>query len=190
MALLLLIRGGAYTTREILDTLTYINYSESYRRLRGLPTRIPKHPLLDRLIKKQIPGEPLTRPSISKLLYKLKKEGLIAKKTSSNNWKTTAIGNKIATYLAEKLADKPRYQPEKSLEIKIVAFDVPESIRRKRAWLRAALICLGFQMLQKSVWIGKNIIPEEFLLDLEKRNILSYVHIFAVTRQGTIKQIS
>ena len=44
-------------------------------------------------------------------------------------------------------------------------------------------------MLQKSVWIGKTILPEELLDDLERLNLLSYVEIFAITKTGTIKQL-
>jgi len=45
---------------------------------------------------------------------------------------------------------------------------------------------LGFTMLQKSLWIGSNKIPEEFIEDLKEWKIIEYVHIFEVTKKGTL----
>ena len=75
-------------------------------------------------------------------------------------------------------------------KIKIITFDIPERERWKRAWLREALMFLGFSMLHKSVWVGKNKIPEQFLEDLRDMNLIKYTHILEVSASGTLKEIS
>ena len=69
-------------------------------------------------------------------------------------------------------------------------FDIPEKEKWKRVWLREVLGLCGFKMLQRSVWAGKNKIPEEFLADLRNFNMLEYVHIFEVSKKGTLKEIA
>jgi len=44
-------------------------------------------------------------------------------------------------------------------------------------------------MLQKSVWLGKNKLPEEFLKALAELDLIDFVHIFKIGRAGTIKKL-
>ena len=44
-------------------------------------------------------------------------------------------------------------------------------------------------MIHKSVWIGKEKIPQELIIDLEELKILNFVEIFEVTKQGTLKKV-
>jgi DNA-binding transcriptional regulator PaaX len=71
-------------------------------------------------------------------------------------------------------------------ELKVIDFDIPELERRKRDWLRVSLMNLGFEMLQKSVWVGNTDLPEEFILSLNNLEILSHLHMFIVKEMGTI----
>lgn len=74
-------------------------------------------------------------------------------------------------------------------KLKIFAYDIPEREKQKRAWLREVLRLLGFRMLQKSLWIGKSKIPEGFLQDLRKKEIMDHVHIFEISKTGTLKEL-
>jgi len=47
---------------------------------------------------------------------------------------------------------------------------------------------LEFKMLQKSVVIGNNLIPPDFIKDLQKINILNQVKIFSVVETGNIQE--
>ena len=80
-----------------------------------------------------------------------------------------------------------RYESGADTSLKIIAFDIPEAYRGKRDWLREALRCLGFRLLQRSVWYGKRKIPESFLRDLRKHGLLRYVHIFLIEKAGTVR---
>ncbi|MFA6494758.1 MAG: hypothetical protein WC246_00095 [Candidatus Paceibacterota bacterium] len=69
----------------------------------------------------------------------------------------------------------------------LIVFDIPEGKRDKRAWLRATLITMEFIMIQKSVWMGKLILPRSFIDDLREQEIHTYVQILEITKRGTIE---
>ena len=160
-------------TAEILD-IFLSNHHSSYRKARRLLYSIE-------------------RQRFYALLTKLKSQNLIEKQMSSGKekhtlWKITATGLKKLNWLQK----KPRkdYEITADDKLKIVVFDIPEKEKWKRVWLREVLGLCGFKMLQRSVWAGKNKIPEEFLVDLLNFNMLEYVHIFEVSKKGTLKEIA
>ena len=68
----------------------------------------------------------------------------------------------------------------------VVIFDIPESDRKKRDRLRGILEILGFECLQKSVWIGPAPIPKEFVEYLSQRQILRYIKFFKVEEKDIV----
>lgn len=70
---------------------------------------------------------------------------------------------------------------------RLVTFDVPEKEYKKRDWLRAELLAFEFKPLQKSVYIGNRPLPEEFIKDLEVRQLGNCVHILSIEKEGTTK---
>lgn len=130
------------------------------------------------------------RCRLSDMLYRLKKDGLIAIQ-DKNNQKTfsiTEFGKEtLLKLLSRKLLPNNQYKKEFEKEFKIIIFDIPEKEHRKRWWLRSVLKNLGFRILQKSVWIGKSKIPEELILDFKKLNILPYVEIFTIKKMGSLR---
>ncbi len=129
------------------------------------------------------------------LLYHLRKEGLVleCKKDKSCFFKITSKGKEILEGLRLKKANAlpaTKYRTESDNLLKIVIFDIPEKERRKRDWLRSVLKNLEFNMLQKSVWAGRIKLPQDFLTDLNRLNLLSYVEIFAISRTGSLKQLT
>ncbi|MCX8015960.1 MAG: helix-turn-helix transcriptional regulator [Patescibacteria group bacterium] len=125
------------------------------------------------------------------LLNRLEKQGFIIKKKDKtqkkNLWLLTPAGRKKAKMLIAQTNFLFDYPHENDGKLRIIIFDIPEKERFKRNWLRAILTYLDFKMLQKSVWIGTNKIPERFIYDLKKFNVLPYVHIFEVSQSGTIE---
>jgi len=126
------------------------------------------------------------------LIYKLKEDGLITKegfkKISLTN-KGKDLLKKLLFRSKRSLPSPKRYKKENINKIIVVTFDVPEKERRKRKWLTSVLTNLNFNLIQKSVWIGKTRLPEEFLSDLRNLKMLGYVEIFEITRSGSLKQI-
>ncbi len=125
------------------------------------------------------------------LLSKMRHEGLIKKEKFENGkiWELTKKGfnhlEKISGFPGIVLPQK-KYKKEKSNDLTLIVFDIPEKYKYKRAWLRKYLIDLGFQILQKSVWIGKYEIPEDFLYDLKDLNLLDNMHILKVNKTGSL----
>lgn len=152
-------------------------YGESYRKLKNLAYAKP-HFTID--FKSKV--------AFWSLLSKLKREGLIAE-----NQKGKLVISSIGKQYLEERSPIPYWfkiyrvvvNPDKNALILIV-FDVPEIERIKRDWLRYQLDILGFRMLQQSVWWGNNLLPKNFIQDLEKYKILPYIHIFKVDKKGTI----
>lgn len=187
LAILELVQFSASLAGDILDAITYHGYNASYKRLRGIPTIAPQRkPILQKKI-----SQIQERQRISKLLYKLKSEGLIKERLRDGEriLEITDRGEKKIHLLRASRDAKPRYDTHPSNDLKIIIFDVPESERVKRFWLREALRNLNFKMLQKSVWAGKVVVPEDFFDDLRARSLLPFVEIFAVTKSGTLKQL-
>lgn len=134
------------------------------------------------------------RVRFNDLLYRLRKDGLIEeeKKGGASRVELTVRGEKYLKNLRlKKLPALPntQYEHRKDDALKIVIFDIPERERRKRVWLRLALGNLKFNMLQRSVWVGKTKLPERFLTDLGKLNMLPYVEIFTVSGGGSLKRV-
>lgn len=129
------------------------------------------------------------------MIYNLHKQGLVQKSQQDDKTflRITPEGKRKKRQLEKAIAriipTKP-YPIEKGNEFIIVSFDIPETEKDKRNWLRSVLKNLGLQMLQKSVWIGKIKIPPELLSDLRRHQLLQFVEIFSVGKTGTIKHLA
>ena len=139
--------------------------------------------------------EKLLQRKFRKTISKLEQDGLIEKYERENDtfFKITKSGkNKLAALklLKENFPSTDKYKKEESKNSIIVTFDIPESLRHKRAWVREVLKRLGFTMVQQSVWMGKIKIPQIFLDDLRNTRILKYVVIFEVSRAGNLEKIT
>ena len=121
-------------------------------------------------------------------LYRLKKKGL-----AENNNKVWSITQKGKEYLKNQFSEKlpklklirakGKVSQKKNM---IIIFDIPETERRKRDWLREALGVLNFSQLQKSVWIGPAPLPKDFLDSLDKIKIISYLRFFKATEEDVV----
>jgi len=190
--ILAILESAVFTTADLIDVFTS-SYSESYRKARRLMLYSPSHrkSLVDSLQNAYQENQ-----RFYNLLYRLRKDGLIKKNKDNNKrkacWLITKKGKEKIKELKEskeKNIPKKDYRIEKDYNLKIVIFDIPEKHRRKRNWLRENLIRLEFSMLQKSVWIGKTKLPQEFIRDIKELEILPYVEIFSVNKTGSIKQL-
>ena len=127
-------------------------------------------------------------------MYHLRKEGLVENIGKDNGMfiKLTSSGKKLLHKLRrrkEQSLPESKYPIQEKDELKIIIFDIPEAEKRKRAWLRSVLRNLEFTMIQKSVWSGKTKLPQEFISQLHKLNLLSYVEIFTISKTGSLKKL-
>jgi len=128
------------------------------------------------------------------MAFRLKKDGLIVEQTEHGRSRPllTKKGREKMRNLAKRqsmsLPEFPR-RTETAAVYTIVAFDIPEDQRLKRDWLREALRRLGFTMIQKSVWIGRAIVPRQFLDDLHALQLAEYIEIFEISKKGSLAHI-
>lgn len=135
--------------------------------------------------------EPVSDRSISAIVSRLQREGLI-ERNPSGLIKLLTKGRRYLRNLRskkllpshQKLQDK---KTKKGVFNTIVLYDIPEKQRRSRDWLRIELVALNFFQLQKSVWVGSGRLPEEFPQQLEKLGILKHVHVFTIQKRGTLE---
>lgn len=131
------------------------------------------------------------RHKLYSMLYKLQKQGLIEKdkKNDKTFWIITDVGKKkLEKFKNAFCLPRRNYKKERDDCFNIVIFDIPEKEKFKRKWIRRHLLLLDFSMLQKSVWIGKNKLPKDFLNDLSYFGLIDFVHIFRANKLGTIKE--
>ena len=183
-AVLEALKEGSFATLELLD-LFFGAYQRSYKSaLRIEEYKRPKKQTWEDLKNEE-------RQVFYTLICKLKREGFVLKKQSKfgSLWNVTQKGLQKLNLLQKQDEKRLKYVVEPEKTLKIITFDIPELEKKKRAWLREALRFLDFKILQKSVWIGKNKIPEDFLLDLKDGDLLKYVHILEVGSRGTVREL-
>lgn len=69
--------------------------------------------------------------------------------------------------------------PEKIL----MSFDVPETKRRERDWLRNQLKFWNFEMIQKSLWFGQGPLPRDFNNRLKILGIFQNIRVFKIHKK-------
>src|SRR3989339_151600 len=82
------------------------------------------------------------------------------------------------------------YKKEIDGVLKIIAFDIPEREKSKRRWLCSVLKNLGFEMRQKSVWVGRSRLPVYFIKDISRLGLLDCVDIFEVAKKGSLNDLN
>ncbi len=156
-----------------------LHRNATLRRKRGIP-------VVDKAIAKQ---------RVYSLLFRLKQQGLVQQSAQRRSGKLQITENGLWVLRRLLRAEQdgktiPRFEGVgKRIKAKsdiIVIFDIPEEEKHKRVWLRETLLSLGYTLLQRSVWIGRNVLPEEFILRLRSLGIVDYVKIFSVYREGSI----
>ncbi len=173
---------GVLATFDVMNAVLESGYGASYSRLERSARNSEAH-------REKFLAETRDRQRFSNLISKLKREGLIG--GDRHEWKLIKLGKARLTKIQEiksKKVDLPilKYEKKSGKDFTLVIFDIPEIHKEKRNWLREVLIGLDFRLLQKSVWIGRVVIPEEFMIDIKRLKIVDYVHVFSVLGTGTI----
>jgi DNA-binding transcriptional regulator PaaX len=130
------------------------------------------------------------RRRLQKYLSRLQTDGLISKNSSDRFMLSPRGKKKLSDFKNKKVIFRSAYSKEKSDKIIIVSYDLPIRFNRERDALREVLKLLEFNMIHKSVWVGKVKLPKEFILDLKRLGIIDYVEILEVTKTGTLKSFN
>jgi predicted transcriptional regulator len=129
---------------------------------------------------------------IRRLVQALKSDGLLVSKKHGNksSYSITSEGRDWLTkkeFIPSGSISGKMYVSEPADRVTIIAYDIPYIFRMKRDWLRSRITGMGFHFLQRSVFLGKIKIPQEFMDDLEEMGISEHVEIFEITKEGTLR---
>ena len=118
----------------------------------------------------------LTKNNSFVILNRLQNKGLVEKK--DNKYILTFLGLKYFKRIKQKNSDR---------EIKkwdgrwrVVMFDIPEKLRKERNWLRHQLYGLEYQLIQKSVFLGKWPLTEDFFNEITERRLNNFIRLITV----------
>lgn len=113
----------------------------------------------------------LSKNNFRVTLYRLQKKGLVAKK--KDKFHLTALGQK----LFKKLKNENKNWDNKW---RMIIFDIPEDLKYGRDWLRSKLYNLGYKLLQKSVFIGKYPLEEDFYKEIKEKKLDKYINLLTI----------
>jgi len=151
---------------EILKELssTSLNYKGARVNLFGIP-KFKSH----------------SKNSLSGVLSYLKKSALVEDVNSV--LRITPKGQKYMKRKYDSLKQfNFKFSKDKPKDL-IVMFDIPETKKVEREWLRWHLKKFNYSMIQKSVWVGPSPLPKEFLDYVEKIKIKSGLKTFKLARE-------
>ena len=121
--------------------------------------------------------------SFSTILSRLRQDGLVVKSKNSGRF-LWALSAKAKNRVVEL---KFPIEPVKPDGIpRLVMYDIPENQKNKRYELRTNLVSLGYQQLQKSVWLGYAPLPEEFMRLIKNYGLGDKVQIVSIDKKGTV----
>lgn len=114
-------------------------------------------------------------------LRRLREQGLIEKAPKEKIYCLTDKGKEFVSYIENRylILKKPW-----DGKLRIVIFDIPEKKKYWREAIRKELLLMQFQLLQKSVYVGKYPLPESFYKEIEEAGLGGYVFIFTVDKVG------
>ena len=180
-------KDSGQTLGDLLFVFT-LPYGTSLKKMEYLIAKKHKEETLRRSSKKQ-------QRRFYDLMYHLREDNLVENTNKNGKLliKLTRKGQGALTKLRKRQETSLpacSYKSENDGILKIVIFDIPEKERKKRLWLCAALRDLHFTILQKSVWVGKIKLPDEFIRNLNELHMVSFVEIFAINKAGSLKKLT
>ncbi|HEX9721818.1 MAG TPA: CRISPR-associated endonuclease Cas2 [Candidatus Paceibacterota bacterium] len=119
------------------------------------------------------------RRSFSQFISYLQMQGYIKVKSLEGvkGFMLTPKGTEKALQVKRKLKERKKRKDGKWI---MIIFDIPEERRKARDFLRDALIDLGYQQVQKSVWVCPYDVYDETEEAIREYQIIPYVRLFLI----------
>ena len=119
--------------------------------------------------------------SVRVSLSRLQSNGYV--KNSPNGWSITAKGRQRSR---SRLLDYIPSPFEKDVKPAVIlSFDIPETHRPIRNWIRNQIKIFGYTMLQQSLWLGPGPLPSTFLKRLKDLKIDKNVKTFNISKKSS-----
>ena len=110
-------------------------------------------------------------------LYRLRKKGII----ESRGDQILLCKENLLNFSLKKNSVMKNIFPKKTDKI-LISFDIPETKRKTRDWLRNQIKYWDFEMIHKSLWLGYGPFPEEFNNRLSQLNIRENIRVFRLKK--------
>ncbi|PIZ87165.1 CRISPR-associated endonuclease Cas2 [Candidatus Nomurabacteria bacterium CG_4_10_14_0_2_um_filter_30_12] len=117
--------------------------------------------------------------SLKSGINQLKKKEFIAKDNSG--WFLTPSGKKYIEKKYDSLIQFESQFSKNDSKNLLVMFDIPETKKAEREWLRWHLKKFHYQMIQRSVWRGPSPLPKEFIDYLKKIKIYNNLKMLKIS---------
>ncbi len=123
-------------------------------------------------------------------LKRLKSQGLVTQsgQGKSKYWLITAVGKRmLKRFKKQNTLLKEAITPGGTT---IISYDIPERIHAERDAMRELLKLFGFNFIHQSLWYANATVEKQFIDYLRERKLLDYVHIFQVSKSGTLETVT
>ena len=110
-------------------------------------------------------------------IYRLRKNGIIRTEKGI----VCINKEKLVRFSAQKNSIIKSNLVNKTQKI-LISFDIPESKRKTRDWLRNQIKFWDFEMIHKSLWLGYGPLPQEFNDRLKHLGINGNVRVFKLVK--------
>ena len=122
-----------------------------------------------------------SKTSFKSTLTRLRTKGLI--ENGDKGWHLTPTGKKYMKKKENSLQQFEYNFTKDAPKNLIVMFDVPETKKAEREWLRWHLKKFNYEMIQKSVWVGPSPLPKEFMDYISKIGLKSAIKTFKLAKE-------
>lgn len=149
-------------------------------RYKGIPVNVFGLPMLRSNFPKK---------NFSNELSRLKRDKFIEIEKESESWRITKKGQE---YIKRRQNSFSTFQfsfPKSSPKNLLVMFDIPESQKAEREWFRLHLKKFGYEMIQRSVWVGPSPLPKDFLSYVKDIKLTECVKTFKLARSYQDKKL-
>lgn len=130
----------------------------------------------------------ISKKTLSQTIYRLNKNEYIEKK--DGGYIITNSGKKYIGQKMRELQTFPKPKNASSEKILLVFFDIPESHKKEREWFRFHLKKFNYDMIQRSVWVGPDPLPTEFIDYVKTIGLYDCVETIKLAKPYKKKQIS
>lgn len=154
--------------------------------LKELPDSYPSFKLMKAMFGVSGRAPTFKKKTIWNNLYRLEKQGLIKKDPKEKVYCLTDKGEEFVAYINNRYLILNEQWDGK---LRIVIFDIPEGKKRWREVVRNELLLMQFQLLQKSVYVGKHPLAESFCKEMERVGIAEHIFIFTIDKLDRKEEI-
>ena len=110
-------------------------------------------------------------------IYRLRRKGLVETRGGS----VYVCRGELLRFMTKRNSVIKNIFPNKTEKV-LISFDIPETKKKTRDWLRNQIKYWDFEMIHKSLWLGHGPLPREFSERLKQLSIDKYIRVFKVRK--------